>query len=296
MKKGSVVAIFIALMLVPNTVALQERKPLDVPFVPTKPEVVAEMLRMAEVGKDDILYDLGCGDGRIVITAAQLYGTRGVGVDIDPERIRESQENAAKAKVTHLVKFMEQDLFKTDIHEATVVSLYLLTSVNLRLRPKLFAELAPGTRIVSHNYGMDSWKPDQSSVVMVNEMTHNIYFWILPANISGTWEWSWPEGSKKGLYILEVDQHFQWPSGKIKVDGQELSLKEISIRGSKLQFTAEKIEGIKSTTMIFEGQAIGNTLKGRGEIQSGGKTIKKLWEAKRNPVTIKPLDASTWSE
>src|SRR4030066_124981 len=122
------------------------------------------MLRLAIVTKNDLLYDLGCGDGRIVITAAELYGTRGVGLDIDPDRIQESKENAAKANVGQLVKFQEQDIFQADFHEATVVSLYLLTSVNLRLRPNLLAQLRPGTRVVSHNYAMDTWKPGDSAV------------------------------------------------------------------------------------------------------------------------------------
>src|SRR4030042_419286 len=199
---------------------LQE-KPLDVPYVPSKPEVVATMLRMAQVRKDDVLYDLGCGDGRIVITAAQLYGTRGVGMDIDPERIQESQENAAKANVGHRGKFLEQDLFQADFHEATVVSLYLLTSVNLRLRPNLLAQLRPGTRVVSHNYAMDTWKPDDSAVVMVNETTHNVYFWVVPANISGTWEGSWSVGGRKTAFRLELEQHFQYPSGRIRLGDPE---------------------------------------------------------------------------
>jgi predicted RNA methylase len=143
--------LFPILILIPVFLCGQlelQQKPLDVPYVPSRPEVVAAMLRMAKVSKNDLLYDLGCGDGRIVITAAELYGTRGVGIDIDPERIQESKENAAKAKVEHLVKFLEQDLFQADFHDATVVSLYLLTSVNLRLRRDCWPSW-PGTRIVS---------------------------------------------------------------------------------------------------------------------------------------------------
>jgi SAM-dependent methyltransferase len=246
---------------------------------------------MANVGKDDILYDLGCGDGRIVITAAQLYGTHGVGVDIDPDRIMESQENAALAKVAHLVRFLEQDLFKTDFHEATVVSLYLLTSVNLRLRPLLLSQLRPGTRVVSHNYGMDDWKPDQSSVVTVNEVSHNVYFWIIPANVSGTWEWTWVENSKKVHYLMELEQQFQRLSAKIKRGNQELDLRDILLTGDKIQFTAEKKEGGKITAMVFTGLASGHTMEGSVEIREGNKLNKKTWKATRNPATMKPLDA-----
>jgi precorrin-6B methylase 2 len=290
MKRTRIILLFCSLLLVPKEVFLQE-KPLDVPYVPTKPEVVAEMLRMANVGKNDILYDLGCGDGRIVITAAQLYGTRGVGIDIDPDRIKESNENAVKAGVTNLVKFMEQDLFEADFHEATVVSLYLLTSVNLRLRPRLLAQLRPGTRVVSHNYAMDTWKPDNSSVVMVNEQTHNVYFWVIPANVSGTWVTT--EKSKKTASVLKLEQHFQWPSGQLKVDGAELPLRNISLTGDKIKFMVDKQEGEKIVTLAFEGRVSGNMIDGIMEIQEEPKQTKTAWKATRNPASMKPLDEET---
>src|SRR5207248_8127254 len=131
------------------------------PYVPTSEAVVAGMLQAADVKKNDILYDLGCGDGRIVITAAQKFGTHGVGIDINPVRIKEAHDNAEKAGVTDKVKFVEQDLFEASIGDATVVTLYLLPSVNLKLRPKLLKELKPGTRVVSHSFDMGDWKPDK---------------------------------------------------------------------------------------------------------------------------------------
>jgi SAM-dependent methyltransferase len=148
----------------------------DVPYVPTTDEVVAEMLRLGEVDKNDFVYDLGSGDGRIPITAARKYGARGYGVDIDPQRVREARENAKKAGVEDKVKFDTADLFQTDISKATVVTLYLLPSVNLRLRPKLLAELKPGTKVVSHNYDMGDWKPEQ----VVNVGSHTVYLWTIP--------------------------------------------------------------------------------------------------------------------
>src|SRR5688572_24358088 len=138
--------------------APQQQVKKDVPFVPTLPEIVDEMLRLANVGRDDVVYDLGCGDGRLVIAAVKKFGAKlGVGVDIDPQRIKESSENARAAGVANRVKFIEQDLFKTDISEATVVMLYLLPEVNLRLGPKLWAELRPGTRVVSNSFDMGDW-------------------------------------------------------------------------------------------------------------------------------------------
>jgi SAM-dependent methyltransferase len=150
----------------------------DVPYVPTPESVVDEMLRMAGVGQGDVVYDLGCGDGRLVITAVKKFGARrGVGVDIDPQRIRESNENARGAGVTDRVEFREQDLFQTDFKEATVVTLYLLPEVNLRLRPRLLDELRPGTRIVSHAFDMGDWVPEKTAQVE----GRTIYFWTVPA-------------------------------------------------------------------------------------------------------------------
>lgn len=290
MKKLWVVGLCLLILLFAGEIFSQE-KWFDVPYVPSKPEVVEEMLRMAQVGKNDILYDLGCGDGRIVITAARLYGTRGVGVDIDPDRIRESRENAAQAGVSDLVKFLEQDLFEADFHEATVVSLYLLTSVNLRLRPRLLAQLRPGTRIVSHNYAMDTWKPDQSSMVMVDEMTHNVYLWIVPANVSGTWEWTWPDISATKPCRLEMEQLFQFPQGKVIMDGEELPLRDVHLEGEEIRFTVDREKDGKTVIMTFEGRARGHTIEGNVDIRGGEKQNKRPWKATRRPATMKPLDA-----
>jgi ribosomal protein L11 methylase PrmA len=148
----------------------------DVIYVPTPPEVVEEMLKIANVKKGDVLYDLGSGDGRIPVTAAKKFGIRAVGIDIDPERIREANENARKAGVEKLVKFRNEDLFKANFREATVVTLYLLPDLNVKLRPRLWNELKPGTRIVSHQFDMAEWKPEKQ--LELNGRT--IYFWTIP--------------------------------------------------------------------------------------------------------------------
>ena len=150
----------------------------DVIYVPTPELVVEKMLDMARVTADDVVYDLGCGDGRIVIAAAQRRGARGVGIDIDPQRIQEAKANAQKALVLGRVKFLEADLFTTDISEATVVTLYLLPTLNVKLMPKLMAELRPGTRIVSHAFSMgDSWPPERTETVD----GRSVYYWTIPA-------------------------------------------------------------------------------------------------------------------
>ena len=148
----------------------------DVIFVPTPQEVVDAMLKMAKVGPNDVIYDLGSGDGRIPVTAAKTYGARGIGIDIDPQRIREANANAEKEMVTDKVRFLNQDLFTTDISEATVVTLYLLPSLNLKLLPKLNRELKPGTRIVSHAFDMGDAKPLQTE----NINGRTIYYWTIP--------------------------------------------------------------------------------------------------------------------
>ena len=154
----------------------------DVIFVPTPQEVVEDMLRLANVQKGDVLYDLGSGDGRIAITAARKYGVKATGIDIDPERIREANENARRNGVTDLVKFRQEDLFKADFREATVVTLYLLPDLNEKLRPRLWSELKPGTRIVSHQFEMGNWKPEKT--VELNGRT--IYFWTIPPRAQQT--------------------------------------------------------------------------------------------------------------
>jgi predicted O-methyltransferase YrrM len=154
----------------------------DVPYVPTPQPVVDAMLNLAKVSKDDVLYDLGSGDGRIVVTAAQRFGTRGTGIDIDPQRIEEANTNAKQAGVTDKVKFIQQDLFNTDLSKATVVTLYLLPQVNNKLRPKLLSQLKPGTRIVSHDFDMGGWQPERTVKVRGPEREHTIYYWTVPQN------------------------------------------------------------------------------------------------------------------
>ena len=152
----------------------------DVPYDPSPPEVVTEMVRLAAVGPSDVVYDLGCGDGRIVIAAVKRHGARGVCVDIDPERIRESRANARKAGVEDRIRFLTQDLFQTSLTDATVVMLFLWPEINLKLRPKLLRELRPGTRIVSHMHDMGDWRPEETVRVEALSGERPIYLWRVP--------------------------------------------------------------------------------------------------------------------
>ncbi|MGH7390336.1 MAG: SAM-dependent methyltransferase [Candidatus Rokuibacteriota bacterium] len=164
----------------PQTAGSATQPRLDVIWVPTDVRLVTTMLDAARVGPGDVVYDLGCGDGRIVIAAAARYGARGVGVDLDPARIREARENAARAGVTDRVTFLVQDLFATDVSPATVVALYLGADVNLRLRPKLLRELRPGTRLVSHEFDMGDWLPERTLEVSMVERNHRVFLWTIP--------------------------------------------------------------------------------------------------------------------
>src|SRR6516225_1333501 len=163
----------------------RKRQP-DVPYVPTTEEAVRAMLKLADVKKADIVYDLGCGDGRIVIAAAKTYGARGVGIDIDPDRIQEARENAKKAGVENLVRFEENDLFQANFREATVVTLFLLPSINLKLRPKLLQNLKPGTRVVSNTFDMGTWRPEKEQSLPgadddeIGSLSHKFFLWKIP--------------------------------------------------------------------------------------------------------------------
>jgi SAM-dependent methyltransferase len=188
-RKAFVLPLLLAAAL---TAVAQDSKPSrspDVPYVPTTEPAVEEMLKLANVSKNDVVYDLGCGDGRIVIAAAKNYGARGVGIDINPERIAEANENAKKAGVQHLVKFIEQDLFEADFREASVVTLFLLTEVNMKLRPKLLEQLKPGTRVVSNTFEMGDWKPEKEARLNGDEseysyLSSKFFLWTIPAKAS----------------------------------------------------------------------------------------------------------------
>lgn len=259
----------------------QQRAP-DVPYVPTPYEVVEEMLRMAQVTADDVVYDLGCGDGRIVITAAQKYGARGVGVDIDPRRVQESQANAAKAGVTDRVRFIEGDLFQVDIREATVVTLYLLPDVNLRLRPKLLRELRPGTRIVSHDYDMGDWEPDDVVKVPGTTYQHALYYWVVPAAVEGTWRWSLRTAAGEQVFTAHIRQQFQKISGEVlQSGGPRAAITEGRLRGDQVSFQAVLNLGGTQVPVRFEGRVTEDRIQGQARVLEGPAAGTQDWTARR---------------
>ena len=289
MKKQRSLFVILAVLACLAANGWQTKQP-DVIFVPTPNRVVEEMLRVADIHADDVIYDLGCGDGRIVILAAQKVGSQGVGIDIDPLRIDESKRNATKAGVEHLVRFLEQDLFQTDFSEATVVTLYLLPMLNLQLRPKLLTELRPGTRIVSHDFGMNEWLPDQKTVVVVGERHHWVYHWIIPANVIGRWELTIPELRDRTPFILHLEQVYQYVVGAAILDGSRRHLKNAKLSGSYLRFELELERSGEILPVIFEGEVLGDVMNGTAKWDRIPQEIKHSWRAVRDPRTMEPID------
>jgi SAM-dependent methyltransferase len=263
----------------------------DVRYVPTPDGVVMEMLQTARVTQNDIVYDLGCGDGRFVIAAAKIFGARGVGVDIDPFRIQESQENAREAGVTDRVRFIQQDLFQTDIGEATVVALYLSADLNLKLRPKLFQELKPGTRILSHEFSMGDWKPDyigKTGRVKIfynpqnpQETETHYYFWIIPADVAGLWRLRISTSMGDQEYRLRLDQTFQEIRGKVSRQGREVPIAEPRLAGDQFNFTLNEDVNKQKAVMRFNGRISGDTIRGNVVVQGGPSAGRYSWTAKR---------------
>ena len=216
---------------------------LDVIFVPTDELTVEAMLRMAEVTDKDILYDLGCGDGRIVVAAAMERAAYAIGVDMDPRRIAEANALAETVSVQHRVKFIQDDLLTVDFSDATVVTLYLLPSLNVQLKKRILSELKPGTRIITHAFSMGTWEPDAKRAFG----GVYLYKWYVPAPVQGTWEWLTRDGS---LYKVELEQKFQMLSGQAWIDDQPAQLLEAKMQGDRVHLTIQAAEGAEPELFV----------------------------------------------
>ena len=254
----------------------QSRFP-DVHYEPTPQLIVEELLKMAGVNRNDVIYDLGCGDGRFVITAAKKYGARGVGIDIDPERIKESNQNARIAGVLDKVKFIEGDLFETDFREATVVALYLLPDLNMQLRPTLLKDLKPGTRVVSYEFDMYDWQPDKMGRLGRNKY----YSWVIPADVAGKWRWSFPSAKGEEQFGLSLTQKFQEIDGWITTPVQTVAPLQAYLIGNQIGFVLRYRPSGKPVEMRFSGRVEGNTMSGIVEVNSGPFAGRHKWTAKR---------------
>lgn len=210
----------------------------DVPYVPTPQTVVDKMLEMAQIKSTDYIIDLGSGDGRIVLTAAKKYGARGHGVELNEERVKYSRKAAKKMGLSGKAQFKNEDIFETDLSKASVLTMYLLSEVNLKLRPRLLKELKPGTRIVSHAFDMDEWSPDKKVVMPAGQ---NLYLWIVPAKVAG----SWPVKIQQGKQNLQLDLHqdFQNVRGTAKINGETFSIKKGRVIGNQVRLDFDTEDG-----------------------------------------------------
>jgi hypothetical protein len=257
-----------------------------VPYVPTPQDIVERMLEIAKVGPHDYLIDLGSGDGRIVITAAKKYGARGFGVDINPVRVQESNDNARRAGVADKVAFYQRDLFETDLSQATVITMYLLPRVNLELRPKLLA-LKPGTRLVSHDFDMDDWKADVHVTVDSRDKyggaggKSEIYFWVVPARAAGVWQWELPVSGKPLAYEMKLEQKYQTISGSASIGRRTARLNNARLRGDGLRFSfTADVNGLP-VRHEFTGRVNGETINGSARLSGARLQGQHEWNARR---------------
>ncbi len=258
---------------------------LDVPYAATPYEIADEMVRLANVKDDDVVYDLGGGDGRLVIAAVKKAGCRGVGIDIDPERIKESRQNAIIAGVQDRVRFVEQNFFESDVREATVMMIYLFPDVNIKLRAKFLKEMKPGSRLVSHAFDMGDWKPDNTSSIRAQR----VYYWVIPAIASGIWKWNAP-GGRQAVYVLDMEQKYQAVRGTIAQGGLKTNLQDAKLTGDRIAFTVTEHAGGRKITREFNGTIRGNSITGTITSKGGPQVRNDRWNATRDPSTLLPIE------
>ena len=260
----------IAMALSASAAIAQDVQPIKDagPYVPSPQSVVADMLRYADVGPNDYLIDLGSGDGRIVLTAAKVFGARGFGVEIKDELVKKSNEAAKNEGVADKVKFLKQDLFKTDMSQATVITMYLLPDTVNLLKDKFLSELKPGTRIVSHDYPLTGWIPEkyvqmdlEDKVQISGVTTTLIYLYVVPANVAGRWSAQMPAAVSRQPATLSLKQQLTRVTGSARLDGKEVPLEEVKLRGDQLSF---RLAGRRGTfSGVVKGKSIDGLLDGK---------------------------------
>ncbi len=255
----------------------------SVPFVVTPPEIVERMLRMAEVGKGDHLIDLGSGDGRIVIAAAQR-GATALGVDLDADLVRRASENAKRAGVAERARFEQRDLFETDLSRASVVAFYLLPEFNVKLLPRLLA-LKPGTRIVSHDGGIGEWPPDERLEMRVPEKAvgvgglSRVELWVVPADARGRWVSEVPQHG--GRWSFDIAQRFQELEVDVRAQGRDLLLRASRLRGAEIKLAVTGVVGTRAWNHLFAGRVEDGRIAGELTVSDGEHTRTYPWQATR---------------
>ncbi len=271
------------LMLAAGVVSAQDFG--DTPYVQTPMNVVERMLQMAKVTSRDYVIDLGSGDGRLVLTAAKKYGARGFGVDLDRRLVTLANRNAAKTGIADRAAFYERDIYETDLTAASVVTTYLLPEVNLMLRPTLLATLKPGTRIVTHDYDMGEWTPDEQTVIdapdkpVGRDKRSKVFLWVVPANAAGKWRWELPVAGRNAVFELTVAQNFQMISGNASIDGRPLAVGKMRLTGENIAF--ELSSAADSARYEFAGRLVAHNIS--GSVRVAGATAQRQldWDASR---------------
>ena len=257
--------------------AAQDTGPVhEAPYVPSPAATVDEMLRLARVGPGDVVYDLGAGDGRVVIAAAAKFGARGVGVERDARLVAQARQHAARAGVAERVRFVQQDLFATDLGEATVIALYLSPNLNLKLRPALLA-LAPGTRIVSHSSDMGDWRPDRKTSIR-----KDVLLWIVPARVTGRWRSVPGIAPRAGALELEFTQRYQEVSASARLGGAPMQVWEARLEADRLSFVIVENPGMDGEVgHYFDGRVAGGAIVGQVARGVGKDREVRAWRAER---------------
>jgi hypothetical protein len=287
--------LFAAMLVVAPSATAQDYG--DTPYVQTPQNVVDKMLEIAKVSAKDYVIDLGSGDGRMVITAATKYGARGFGVDLDRRLVALANKRAAQAGIADRAVFYERDLYKTDISRATVVTIYLLPEVNVMVRPKLLATLKPGTRIVSHDYDMGEWPPDQSLVLdapdkpVGRDFKSKVFYWVVPAKVSGKWRWQVATNGQSSTFELTLNQMFQKIDGTLSVDGHAAKINEAKLTGANIRIDASSNAGNSTVHYAFSGRVVNNRIEGQVQVRNGGNEQQATWKATRTEA-IEPAHAA----
>ncbi|MGH8635279.1 MAG: SAM-dependent methyltransferase [Burkholderiales bacterium] len=271
--------------------AAQQHPHAHVPYVPTPPGVVDVMLGLAGVGPEDYVIDLGSGDGRIVIAAAKQHGARGTGVEIDGALVGASRRAARREGVAGRVEFKEQNLFITDIGHATVVTMYLYPGLMIQLRPRLFEQLRPGARVVSHDFEMEGWGPDARVTVPVPDKPYGppsseVFLWIIPANAAGAWTWRSTDGAAAIDYELTLTQTFQMLDGQARVGGQPGRLEGGRMRGDEIRLMLTAEVGGGALRHEFRGRVDGDAIRGTVRLSGGGELEWKATRVKRGSIQL----------
>jgi len=282
----------VLLLALPSGAPAADQHPhANVPFVPTPPAVVDAMLDLARLRPEDYVIDLGSGDGRIIIAAAKKYGARGFGVEIDQNLVAESRREARRQDVAERAQFMVENLFIADLGRATVLTMYLYPSLMLQLRPRLFEQLKPGARIVSHDFDMGSWRPDARVTIPVPDKPYGppsseVYLWIVPANAAGAWQWRVGSGAAAAVYEVTLSQTFQALEGRATVGGRPGRLENGGMRGDEIRFmlTAE-LDG-RPVQHEFGGRISGDEINGKVRLAGGGELDWKATRVRRGSINF----------